>query len=130
MHHAALILCFGKHLSHSFQHPQTLVSDNELDAFKASSAKPLEEADPACLVLFHPLGCAQNLTITVPIHGNRHQNGHIFVLTAPVSLEVDTVHIHIRVLVALQGAVAPSLDVDIGFLVQLADGGGGHLAAP
>jgi len=30
----------------------------------------------------------------------------------------------------LQGAVAPVLDVDIGFLVQLADGGGRNLAAP
>ena len=38
--------------------------------------------------------------------------------------------LHIRVLAALQGAVAPGLNVDIGFLVQLADGGGGHLAAP
>ena len=46
------------------------------------------------------------------------------------AFEVDTVHIHMRVLAALQGAVAPGLDVDIGFLVQFADGGGGHLAAP
>ena len=31
---------------------------------------------------------------------------------------------------ALQGAVPPVLDVDVGFLVQLADGGGRNLAAP
>ena len=31
---------------------------------------------------------------------------------------------------ALQGAVSPVLDVNIGFLVQLADGGGRDLAAP
>ena len=31
---------------------------------------------------------------------------------------------------ALQGAVPPVLDVNVGFLVQLADGGGRDLAAP
>ena len=31
---------------------------------------------------------------------------------------------------ALQGAVAPVLDVNVGFLVQFADGGGRDLAAP
>ena len=30
----------------------------------------------------------------------------------------------------MQRTIAPSLDVDISFLIQLADGGGGHLAAP
>ena len=30
----------------------------------------------------------------------------------------------------MQRTVAPSLDIDLGFLIQLADGGGGHLAAP
>src|SRR5699024_2121462 len=98
--------------------------------FKATSAKPLEEADPACLVLLHAFGCTQNLTVTLLIHGNCHQNSNIFVLTAPVSLEVDTIHIHIRVLAALQRTVAPGLNVDIGFLVQFADGGCGYLAAP
>ena len=31
---------------------------------------------------------------------------------------------------ALQGTIPPVLDVDVGFLVQLADGGGRNLAAP
>ena len=30
----------------------------------------------------------------------------------------------------MQGTVAPGFNVDVGFLVQLADGGCGHLAAP
>ena len=85
--------CLGKHLSHRLQYPQTLVSDNELDALKAASAKPLEEVDPACLVLFHPLSRTQNLTITVLIYSNRHQNSHIFIFSTPVSLEVDSVNV-------------------------------------
>ena len=56
MHHTALVFGFRKYLSHSLQHPKALVSDNELDTFKAPSTEPLEEADPAGLVLLHALG--------------------------------------------------------------------------
>ena len=130
MDRAALVFSVRKHFSHGFQHSQTLVSNNELDSLKTSPTKPLEEADPAGLVLLHAFGSTQNLTVAILIDGNCHQNSYIFVLSTPVSLEVDTVHIHIRVLTALQGTVAPGLDIDIGFLVQLADGGGRYLAAP
>ena len=40
------------------------------------------------------------------------------------------VHVDVWIPPALQGAVAPVLDVNVGFLVQLADGGGRNLAAP
>ena len=43
---------------------------------------------------------------------------------------LDAVHVDVWIVAALQGAVAPILDVDIGFLVQLADGGRRNLAAP
>ena len=52
------------------------------------------------------------------------------VLSAPVAAQVDAVHIDVWIVAALQGAVAPVLDVDVGFLVQLADGSGRNLAAP
>ncbi len=60
----------------------------------------------------------------------RHQNSYIFVLSAPVAAQADAVHIDIRIPSTLQGTVSSVLDVDIGFLVQLADGGGRDLAAP
>ena len=56
---------------------------------------------------------------TVIIHGDCHQNGYIFILSAPVAAQIDAVHVDIRIAPALQGAVAPVLDVDVGFLVQL-----------
>ena len=130
MHRAALVFGVREHLTHSLQHPYALVTDDELYAVQATSTKPLEEADPAGFVLFHPLGGSQNLTKTVLIHGDCHQNSYIFVLSAPVAAQVDAVHIDIRIAPALQGAVPPVLDVNVGFLVQLADGGGRDLAAP
>ena len=51
------------------QHPHALVTNDELCAIQAASTEPLEEADPAGLVLFHALGGAQNLTKTVLIPG-------------------------------------------------------------
>ena len=107
-----------------------LVADDELHAIQAASAEPLEEADPAGLVLFHAPGSAQNLTKTVLIHGNCHQNSNIFVLSAPVAAQVDAVHVDVWIAPAPQGAVPPVLDVDVGFLVQLTDGSGRNLAAP
>ena len=130
MYRAALVFGIREHLTHGLQHSHALVADDELHAVQAASVEPLEEADPTGLVLFHALGGTQNLTKTVLIHGNCHQNCHIFVLSAPVAAQVDAVHVDVWIVAALQGAVAPVLDVNVGFLVQFADGSGRHLAAP
>ena len=130
MYRAALVFGLREHLAHGLQHPHALVTNDELRAIQAASAEPLEETDPAGLVLFHALGSAQNLTKTILIHGNRHQNRNIFILSAPVAAQVDAVNIDIRIPSTLQGAVAPILDVNVGFLVQFADGGRRDLAAP
>ena len=58
MHRAALVFGVRKHLTHGLQHPHALVTDDELHAVQAASTEPLEEADPAGLVLFHALGSA------------------------------------------------------------------------
>ena len=89
---------------------------------RPAPTEPLEEADPAGLILFHTLGSTQDLTVSVLINGNCNQNGHIFVLAAPVAAQIDAIHIDVRITTALQRAVAPFLNVNIGFLVQLADG--------
>jgi hypothetical protein len=49
------------------QQMQALVANDELYAVQAASTEPLEEADPAGLVLFHALGSAQNLMKAVLI---------------------------------------------------------------
>ena len=84
------------------------VADEELHAVQAAPAQSLEEADPAGLVLFHPLGSAQNLTKPVLIHGNCRRNGDIFVFSAPVAAQVDAVHVDIRIPSALQRPVRQS----------------------
>ena len=45
--------------------------------------------------------------------GNRYQNGHIFKLSTPVATQIDSVYINIRVIVTLQRAIPPFLDVNI-----------------
>ena len=109
MHRAALVFRVGKDLAHSLQHPQALVADDELHAVQAATLEPLEEADPAGLVLLHALRCAQDLPITVLIDRDRHQYGHVFVRSAPVPAQIDAVHVDIRILSALQRTVSPVL---------------------
>ena len=130
MDSATLVLGFGEHFSHSLQHTQALVSNHQLDPVQATATQPLEEADPAGLVLFHALSGTQDLTVSILIDRNRHQNGYIFKLSAPVAAQIDPIHIDIRIPPTLQRTVTPIFNVDIRLLVQLTDGGGRHLATP
>lgn len=130
VHHAALVFGLWKHFSHGLQHTKALVPDDEFHAIQAASFEPLEEVDPAGLVFFHSLGSTQNLTITVLIDRDCHQNGHIFVFSAPVAAQIDPVHIDIRITTTLQRTVAPIFNVDIRLFVQFTNGGWRDLAAP
>ena len=94
----ALVLGFGEYFSHSLQHTKALVANHQFNSIQAAATQPLEETDPAGLVLFHALGGTQNFTVSVLIHRNRHQNGHIFKLATPVAAQVDSVHVDIRVM--------------------------------
>ena len=125
-------LVFGlrKHFAHGLQHAKALVANNEFHAIQATPTEPLKEADPAGLVLLHTLSGTQNLTVSILIDRDCHQNSHIFKFPTPVAAQVDPIHIDIRIMSALQRAVSPILNVDIRFLVQFTDGGGRHLAAP
>ena len=55
--------------------------------------------------------------------------GYIFKLPAPVAAQVDSIHINVRILSALQRMITPILNVDICFLIQLTDGGGKDFTA-
>ena len=119
----ALVFGLRKYFSHSFQHTKALVPNHQLDPVQATAAQPLKETDPAGLILFHSLGGTQNFTVSVLVYRNRHQYCHIFILSAPVPPQIDPVHIDVGIFAALQGPVPPFFDMDVGFLVQLTDGG-------
>ena len=91
--------------------------------FQAPSPEPLEETDPAGLVLFHDLNSTKNFTISVIIYRYCHKNSHIFKLSAPIAAQIDPIHIDIRILPTLQRTVALILDMAVRFFVQLTDGG-------
>ena len=101
MHRAALVFGVREHLAHGLHHPHALVADDELHAVQTAAAEPLEEADPAGLGLLHVLDSSQNLTETILIHGDCHQNSYIFVLSASVVAQVDTVHVDVWMASAL-----------------------------
>ena len=130
MNGATLIFGFRKHFAYGLQHTKALVANYQFDTVQAAATQPLEEADPAGLVFFHALGCTKNFTVAILIHRNRNQNSHIFKLSTPASAQVDPIHVNIWIMPALQRSVAPILDVDVCFLIQLTDGGGRYLAAP
>ena len=126
------LLVFGlrKHFSYGLQHIKALVSNNEFYPIQATTTQPLEEVGPAGLVFFHFLGCTKNLPISVFVHRNSYQNRYIFKLTASITVQIDPIHIDIRITPVLQRTVAPIFDVDIGFFGQLTNGGWRNFAVP
>ena len=60
-----------------------------LFSYQATATEPLEETDPAGLVLLHTLGSAQNLAVAVLIDRNGYQNGYILKLSAPVAAQYN-----------------------------------------
>lgn len=52
----ALVFGVREYFSYGLQHPQALVTNNELYAIQSTTTEPLKEADPAGLGLFHSLG--------------------------------------------------------------------------
>ena len=121
MDDASLVFGFWEQFSHRLQHTKALVPNDEFYSIQAAVAQPLKKADSAGLVLFYAL--TQNLPLSVLIDRNRHQYGHVFVLSSPIPAQIDAIHVDIRVLSALQRTVSPVLDVDIRLLVQFADCG-------
>jgi hypothetical protein len=99
--------------------PPTDLSVQPLDHVAGTDARP---------VLAGKSAVGQRFLNAVLIHSDRHQNSNIFVLAALVAAQVDAVHVDVWILAALQGAIPPVLDVDVGFLVQFTDGSGRNLA--
>ncbi len=72
MDNAALVFGAREYFTHGLQHSHALVADDELHAIQPSPSEPLEEADPAGLVLLHALGGSQNLAKAILVHGDCH----------------------------------------------------------
>ncbi len=105
MHHAALVRSVWEHFSHRFQHPQALVANNELYAIQSAAFQPLEELNPAGLVLFHLLGSAQSLPVAVFIDRNRHR----FVLATPAAEQMTPSHKAVRLCEMVAGSRNPTV---------------------
>lgn len=100
-----------------------VLANNHINPFQATGAEPLEEIDPADLVLFHTLSCTKNFTVAILIHRNSYPNSYIFKLFTQVAARVDTIHVDIQKPSTLQRKISPFLNGGIRLLVQLTYGG-------
>ena len=118
MHGTMLVFRLREDLCDGIAHSQAFVPDHKLSTGKPAFFQPYKEAFPAFGILLHAFGSADDLTGTVLVNSYGDKNTDIFKLSAPVALEGNTVYIYIRVL-AGQLAVAPFLNMHIGFLIQI-----------
>ena len=124
------ICSFWEYFSHSLRHIKAFVSNHQFNPIQAMTTQSREEAAPAEPVCFHTLGNSKNLMVSVLIHHNCHQNGHIFKLSASISAQLESIHIDIQIIPTLQSAIPPILNAAMRLLIQLIDGSRRHLAAP
>ena len=86
-----------------------------------SATKPAF-SNAAFFVFLHFFGSADDFAVTVLVDRNSSKDGYVLELAAPAALEIDAIDKDIRILVSWKWTVAPSLDVSIRFLVEVADG--------
>ena len=123
MDDAALVFGFREHFSRSLKHTQAFISNDEFYAIEPTAAQPFKELCPAGLVLFHAFCCTENLAVSIFIDCNGDKNGYVFVFAAPIPLQINAVYIHIWVLSSLKRTISPLFNMNIRFLIQLADRG-------
>ena len=122
MHGTTLVFRLRKNFCHGVAHAEAFVPDHKLYTVKSAFFRPYKEAFPAFGILFHALRRTDDLAATVLVNAYGYKDTDIFKLSAPIALEVNTVHIDIWVLSG-QLAVSPFLNMHIGFLIQIADRG-------
>ena len=65
-----------------------------------------KKADPTGFILLHSLGNTYDLSVSILVYCDRHQNDHIFKLSTPISSQIDPIHIDVWIVPALQRSVA------------------------
>ena len=119
MYGTTLIPCVREHLRDRFQHTQILIPGDETDAGKSPLLKPYKERAPVFPILFHSFRSTYDPTTAVFINTDGHKDRDILYLTAPAALEIDSVHIDIRIS-ATKRSGTPLFDMFIGFFVEAA----------
>ena len=73
-----------------------------------------EKIHPADLIILHALCGTQDLTIPLLIHINCNQTSYIFILFTPITFKVDSVHIHMQILLVSKRAVSKEIPLSRG----------------
>ena len=115
---AALIFCGREHFSHCFQHTQTFVFHNESHAVQSADFKPLEETNPAGFVILHVLVAHKTSRYPSSFTAIATRIATFFVFPTLVTLQAVP-----YTSAALQRTITPIFGVNVGFIIQFANGG-------
>lgn len=118
-----------EHLGDRAGHAGGLVAREHAHAAQPARFEPRREVAPAFLGLGEPLGAADDLAVTVPVHTDGHHHRHVLVGAAPAALGVYPVDVDVGVF-AGQRSRSPFLHGLERPLVEVGDGAGGDARAP
>ena len=129
MHGATLVFSFWTDFGYDIAHSEASIPNHKLCTVKSAFFQPYQDAFLAFDILLYALGSADDLTVTVRLYTDGNKNTGIFKFSSPVTLEVNTLYIHIRVLPRLF-SITPFLNMYVGFVIEIADGRHRHIASP
>ena len=118
MNGAALPLCIGQEFFNALGQPPAGIRDDQFHTLQAPIDQMTQERRPARLVLFGALANAQNLSMSLGIDGDRHQQGHIANFPAPGALHHDAIKIQVWV-EPLDRPLPPGIDLRIDLTVEV-----------
>ena len=129
MHCAALVFCLREHLGDRADHAAGLVADDHANAAQPARSQPRQEIAPALGRRREALGAPDHLAAAVLVHADCHHDRHVLVGAAPAALEVDAVHVDVRI-GAVQRPTPPLIDRFERLVVGVGHRAGGDARVP
>ena len=96
VHNAALPFGLREEIADDFIQPQTFIRNDQPHSFESTLFQVTQEVAPGFLVFTAAFGHAKDFVVSLVVHSDRNQNRNVLNLSAPTSLQIDSIDKNIR----------------------------------
>ena len=96
MNNAALPFGIGEEIADDLIQSQTFIRNDQPHSFETSFFQVTQEITPRFLIFPAAFSNAKNFTVSFIVHSDRDQNRNVLNLSAPTSLQINSIDKNIR----------------------------------